>query len=656
MPGSTSISGIVSGLRTDEIIAKIMEVERRPITRLQSGKQDYTTKLAAWQEFNTRLLALQVKASAIASPSQFDSRSASSSDTSILTAAAGPTADAGSYVVRVAAAAQSHQLASQGFTSVNDQVGVGTVNVSFADGTAFHIDIDDTNNSLSGLRDAINKSNAGVSAVTVNTGDLNAPYKLLLAAVETGTARAMTVDTSGLDNPDRPVIDQVVQAASDAVVEIGTGAGKISVTKSSNTITDVIPGVTLSIKSADASKTVLVEVQVDHAGMQQKIQDFVTQYNNIVDFLNSQFKYDSESNNIGVLFGDSRLQTIQSDLAKAVLSPLTGVSQEITALSQVGITMSAAGGLSIDTAKLEQAISGSLSQVRNLFSVGFGSTSPAISYSSSTTATKSSPLGGYEVVVTQAATQSRVTAGIAQSGALDQNESLTINGVTVVLEAGWSQDQVIAEINKHSRRTGVQASATGADGSGSGSYLTLTQVNYGSGFGLSARSSVSCMAGANTGLGNLEVSASDPLGESGLGSGAAGLDMVGSINGVQAAARGQYLTAQAGASGNPAEGLRLRIEATGPLTATVNFANGIGASVKNLLLSLTDAAGPVSVAQNTISETISDIDQRIADWETRLALREEKLYRQFNEMEDALARLQQQGQYLASLLGGLTNT
>jgi flagellar hook-associated protein 2 len=486
----------------------------------------------------------------------------------------------------------------------------------------------------------------------VNTGDPDAPYKLLLTSTNSGTDYAMTVDTSDLDDPGHPVIDQTVQAATDATLELGTGAGKISITKSTNTITDVIPGLTLNLKSADLEKTVILQVQVDRSAMQKSVEDFVTQYNNIVDFLNSQFDYDPQDSQIGVLFGDFRLQTIQADLASSVLNPVSGLTQSTKALSQVGITMDQMGKLSINTTELQSALQDKLAEAKNLFSVGFDSTSSVVSYVSNTSDTKASSATGYSVSVTQAAVKSRVTAGIAQGGTLSQKETLTINGSTIVLDAGWSQQQVLDQINEYTKYTGIAASATGAGGAGSGNYLTLTQVSYGSAFHITAQSAVSSGSGNNSGLGNVEVTEADADGESGLGAGAAGQDMVGTINGVSAKAQGQYLIGQPGSDGtNPANGLKLRIETTGAMTATVNFSKGVAGIMRDLLMQATDATGSVTVAEDSLNQEISDIRDQIADWETRLTTKENDLYTQFNAMEDALAKLQQQGQYLASMLG-----
>ncbi len=657
MPGTSSINGIISGLSTDEIVSKIMEVARQPVTRLTTQQTDLTQKLTAWQEFNTRLLALQTKATVIASPLTFASNSVTSSDDDIITGTATTSAATGTYFVNVSKVAQTQQLSSQGFANITDVVGTGTVHFTIDDGTTFDVTVDGNNNSLAGLRDAINKADKGVSAVIINSGDPATPYKLLVTTKGSGTGYEMTIDTSELAGGIAPVIDQVVQAAQDAELTLGSGAGKITVTKSTNTITDLIPGVTLSLKDADAGKTITVRVATDTEAIVGRIRSFVEQYNNAIDFLNSQFTFDMEGNAQGVLFGDFTLQTVQAGLSGIIVRPSEGLNQELKALSQVGITMETDGRLSIDTAELTEAISDKLPQVNALFSTGFDSTNANVTYFSSTAATKASPLDGYDVSVTTPALRAQITTAVAQNDVLDQTETLTLNGKLIVLNAGLTQAQVVAKINEFTRYTGVTALATGADGTGTGSYLTLRHTRYGDDGHITVKSNVSSAVGDTSGIGTTEVTETNRVGESGAFAGNAGQDMVGTINGIAARADGQYLIGDDGPDENdPAEGLRLKIDSSVPLTTTVHFTKGVGLLVKDYIVNATASKGAVTSAQDTINTEIDDIKEQIETWNDRLTAKETKLYLDFQKMEDALGKLQSQGSTMAALLNGLQSS
>jgi len=657
MAGTASINGIISGMNTDDIVTKIMDIARQPVTRLTASQTGLTQKLTAWQELNTRLLALQTTAGSLSNSATFASNAVSSSDEDILTGTATTTAAAGTYYINVATKAQTQQLASQGFAEVTDAVGTGTVHVSIADGTTFDVEISSSNNTLTGLRDAINKADKGVSAVIVNSGDALTPYKLLVTSSGSGTGHEMTIDTSGLDSVDRPVIDQVVQDATDATLVLGSGAGKISVTKSTNTITDLIPGVTLSIKDADENKTITLQVSPNNDAISKKIGDFVTQYNNAVDFIKSQFNFDLVGNQQGVLFGDFRLQTIQADLAGFIVNPSQGITQDLKALSQVGITMDTDGKLSVNSSKLSDALTDNLSQVNALFSTGFDSTDANVSFFSASPDTQATTSAGYAVSVTAAAIRAQVTSGVDQIGLLSQGETLILNGRTILLDAGMTQTQVTTRINEYTQWTGVTALATGADGTGTGNFLTLRNSKYGAAGHITAQSRVSNASGVTSGLGTTVVTEAAFTGESGLGTGNAGQNMVGTINGVAATVDGQYLIAGVGVDKkDPAQGLRLRIDSSVPITSTVHFTKGVGLLVKDFITKATESKGSVTSAQDTISSEITDVKKQITDWNKRLEDKQAQLYSQFSKMEDALGRLQSQGNSITALLNGMSSS
>ena len=288
------------------------------------------TQLSAWQNFNSEMLTLQSAASALSTSANFNTKTVSSSDSSVVTATATSSASNGTYYVKVSGIAQSEQLSSQGFANTTDAIGTGSVNISFHNGTNFSVDINSNNDSLSGLCDAINNADSGVSAQIVNTGDPDTPYKLLLTSTNTGEDYAMTVTTSGLSGGTTPTIDQVVQNGTDAHLQLGTGSGQINIEKSSNTISDVIPGVTLNLAGADTNTTVMLQVQADTSTMEQSIQSLVTAYNAVASDISTQFTYNTSTQTGGTLFGSYQLQTIQSQLRSALNSQVSGLSGKRT--------------------------------------------------------------------------------------------------------------------------------------------------------------------------------------------------------------------------------------------------------------------------------------------------------------------------------------
>lgn len=666
MPGMSSVSGLISGLKTDDIITKMMDIARQPQQQIQSKKAVAQQKLAAWQDINTRVLALKMKCDSISAASAFQAKSASSSDKDVVNVSASPEAMTGSYYIKVTSRAQSHQLSSQSFSSTDANIGTGKVNISLASGSNFEVNIDSKNNTLSGLKDAINnaKDNKGVQAVIINSGTSSEPqYKLLLTSTNSGSQNAMTV-TNTLTGGVAPLINNQVQAATDAVVELGEGAGKITVTKSTNSINDLIPGVTLNIGNPNADKTIKIDVTRDTNSISSAVEGFVGQYNDLISAIDKQFDFDSQSGATGTLFGDYQLQSIQTDILSMVNNTVTGVSSKFNALSAVGITMDTSGRLLVDSSRLTTALNTNADDVARLFSAGIQSDSSYVTYIASSGNTKPSGTDGWTVNVTQAATRSQATAGVAFGSDVEgvmklaADETLTINSVKINLTQNMTLTDAINEINKHSSETSITATATGADGTGTGGYLSLRTAQYGSKYDFTAYSSTSNTGAGTSGLGKSSISAAKPdaEGDEVAASGAVGLDIVGTINGQAATGAGQVLTAKPANPKNPVNGLTLMITSSEPISSKITYSKGIGTSLRDMLVGMTSTKGIFATTQGSINTEVADFDKTIADMEIEITNKTDRLYAQFNSMESQLSQLQSQGNYLASMLGGSTSS
>lgn len=653
MAGTSSVGGLASGLDTNSIISQLIELERIPITNLETRKTKLNAKLSAWQEANTRILALKDKMTALSLGTSFNARTLTSSDETIVKGTVTSSAEVGTYYVTVNSVARSHQIRTDGdgYTDTTaTRLGTGTLSISVGTGAAKNITVDDSNNTLTGLRDAINRSGAGVKATIVNDGTTDTPYHLVLTSNTGGSAGQITIGSTGTI----PTFNTVVQTAENASVTMGEGAGAITVQSSTNEVAGLIPGVTLNLQSKDIAKTVAVTVGEDTAPANQAIKDFVTQYNNLVDFIDKQFKFDANTKATGTLFGDASLRAIQADLNNKLFGKPEGLNQDICLLSQLGITTSVGSNkLTIDETKLGEALSDHLGEVKGLFTTIGDATSSSVSLISATDKTIANG-ATYAVEITAVATQARVTAGVAQTEALLTDEQLTINGQTIDLTAGMTQDQVISEINESSTTTGIVASRTDINGQGVGNYLTLTRTAHGSAQTISGISTVSNGSTATSGFGNVLVTLTSTGGEAGTGTGAVGIDVAGTINGEAATGIGQTLT---GNSGNAnTDGLKLRITASAPGSyGTITVTKGIGTQMAEYLDFVTwTGTGAVKTSQSSLQSMIDDIAKTIVTMESRVASKKERLVVQFAQMESALARLQSQSSQLASQIAGLS--
>ena len=277
---------------TTQIITGYMSIARQPEQNLLNQNTKTQQQLAAWQDLNTRVLALQTDSNSIASVAGFQAKTATSSQPDIVGVTASTDATAGTYYVTVDNTAKSHQIASQTFSGLDSAVGSGTIKVTL-DSTTVDINIDSSNNTLVGVKDAINKANAGVTASVVNQGTTSNPqYSLILTSNQTGTDHKMIVDagTTGLQinsdqdgNGDRTL----VQAAGDAEIMLGS----LKFTRSSNSISDIIPGITLNLSNADPKTTVKIDISQDTQSAKTAVRNFVNQYNDIMTTIKNDTSY-----------------------------------------------------------------------------------------------------------------------------------------------------------------------------------------------------------------------------------------------------------------------------------------------------------------------------------------------------------------------------
>lgn len=190
-----SIQGLASGLNTDQIVQAMLAPQQQEITDLQNQQAGMIQHETIYNTIQADLTALQSAVNSLSSTnnSVFDGMTATSSNTNLATASASTGAQPGVYNFTVNSLAQAQELASQGFDSANSAITQGTFQFQVGSGSVNTITINNGNATLQGLADAINNSNAGVTASIVNDGSTAQGYHLLLTADNSGTANAVTI-------------------------------------------------------------------------------------------------------------------------------------------------------------------------------------------------------------------------------------------------------------------------------------------------------------------------------------------------------------------------------------------------------------------------------------------------------------------------------
>jgi flagellar hook-associated protein 2 len=318
------------------------------------------------------LSTFQNALTSLKSVSAFSPRSVSVGDDTRFTATATSTAATGSYDIEVIALAKAHQLASNDppFTDSNAVVGTGTLTITQG-GSSFNVQIDSTNNTVAGIRDAINKAtgNTGVQATLIHeTGGT----RLVLSSTKTGAAGAIKVAQAGGDGGlNRLVYDPAgvknlteKQPAQDAHITVA-GFDHYNAT---NTITEAIDGVTLTLKAVTEEETpVALSVSADNGAVQKNVKAFVDAFNALQKVFAQMRSFNPDTKETGPLFGDAMLRQVE-DMVRADLSnPVSGLTGTYTSLASIGITRQIDGMLALDATKLEKAMQTGNGAVAQIF-------------------------------------------------------------------------------------------------------------------------------------------------------------------------------------------------------------------------------------------------------------------------------------------------
>lgn len=387
-------SSTSTALDVPTLVSQLMTVERRPIDTLNTQITSYQTKISSFGTLSGLVASFQTASSTLGTSMQ--KLAATPSDPGVLSATAGSTAVPGTYTVNVSQLAQSQNLIAAGQTSSTAAIGSGTATTVTFDfgtisggtltngiysGSAFtsngsgtkSITIDSTNNTLEGIRDAINSAAMGVTATIVNDGS-GTPYRLVVTSTSSGVSNSLKITTSGGD----ATIDSLLaydpagtqnltqtQVAQNASLTVNG----IAVTSGSNTVSGAIQGVTLTLKNTTATPSSLT-VARDTTAINAAASGFVDAYNALASQIKSRSAYGTGTTSGGSLAGDGTLRAMQDQLRGIFNTPASGGT--LTSLAQVGIAFQKDGSLLLDSSQLDNALSANFSDVSNLFSSSTG--------------------------------------------------------------------------------------------------------------------------------------------------------------------------------------------------------------------------------------------------------------------------------------------
>ncbi len=372
--GKLTFGGISSGLPTQDIIEKLLDLERRPITQLETRKEQFTTRLGIFSDLaektrtlRDRLRDLDNLALLGDGPSvdeEFARFSATSTDDTVVSATASGGALPTTLDVRVTALATAERRVSQGFATRTTSVGTGTFAIKVGSGATTTLTIDSSNNTVEGLVRAINDADAGVTASILNDGS-GTPFRIVLQGNDSGAANALTI-TPSLAGGTAPVFVTTQDADDAEIVLDPDGSNPITINSATNTFSDILTGVSLTVSKVSADGTSeRITVAPDLDAIVDAIKEIVTAFNDVTSIIQDQFKVDPTTNRGGPLIGDSTLSSLKTRLT-SVIANQAGTGS-ITTAGQIGLSLGDGAALELDEDELRAALESDFDGVRSFF-------------------------------------------------------------------------------------------------------------------------------------------------------------------------------------------------------------------------------------------------------------------------------------------------
>ncbi len=371
--GTIISTGIGSGLDISGLVSQLVAAEGQPVaSRLDRDEAGFQAELSALGSFRAALDTFRSSLSSLKELDTFLGRSVAQSNEDFVAALATTTAGPGTYAIEVEQLASAHRLVSTDFASATAVVGTGTLTVSLGS-EGFALAIDATNNTLAGIRDAINDAdtNPGVSA-TIVTGLTGS--RLVLTSQTTGAANPITVTASGGDGGLTPLIYDPANSITN-LTELDPAQNArilidgLAAESETNTISEAIEGLDIDLLATNAvGETTIVSVGFDPAGAKQAVQQLVDSYNSLVDALAGLTAFDPETQVAGPLLGDSTVRGLTTQLRRELNNPLQLPGNPFGGLFAVGIATDVEGRLTLDETELDAALAQDFDSVGALFS------------------------------------------------------------------------------------------------------------------------------------------------------------------------------------------------------------------------------------------------------------------------------------------------
>ncbi len=346
-----------------KMVDQLVELERQPIKQVEERKKVLNDEKKVFNELKTLISTLGTTLGAMRTRADFFKLKLESTQPEIIDGTVDNSAPVGSYEVEVKQIAKTHKLLTQNFPDKNETpVGFGYMTVELDDGKYFDVDIDPDASTLQDIATQINSSNSGVRAIVMNTKENledsdEENFRLLVISEKSGKEAKVYID------PDTTYLEFKEQVKGQNLEMLFED---VPVYNDTNKLTELIPGMVLNVKKAAPGTKVTLKIDYDIDKTLEGMKSFVESYNKVNEFVDNQFKFNTETNKAGPLSKDNSLRTLRRTLQSAIQFSVPG--SKFQTLSDVGISTDPKNGnLKYDEAKMKQALAEDYNSVSKLF-------------------------------------------------------------------------------------------------------------------------------------------------------------------------------------------------------------------------------------------------------------------------------------------------
>jgi len=663
---SISSAGIGSGLDVPALVEKLVTAEGDPIrsrldrkeAKLQAGLSAIGTLKSALAEFQSSLKGFQKMES-------LQSMAATSDDEGVVTVSASNLAQEGEYEVEVETLAEAQRLISVGFDSDFMPIGSGSLRIQFGrydeDNNKFKpnpehelhvLKIPDDRSSLRDIQKIINDAKIGLKASVIHDDDVD---RLVITSELTGADNSIRISVQDDDGDNLDMLS-LSMLSYDPTFDDGEGSNMVEAQQAvdaeldidgltlfspSNVITDVIDGLTLTLKDTGSAD---IEVVLNQLQVVDKVKAFVEGHNKLVEAVAELSGFDPETRISGPLNGDATVRGVANQVRRIVGSSFAHVNEKYQSLAGVGITTNSTGKLNLNNAKLQRAIEDNIEEVMNLFSKTGRTTDPQVNFLD---ASERSASGTYPINVTQKPTKGGYAAIRMGRNSFplyisESNDEfvLKVDGIktgSIKLDHGnyfsghEMADAIQEKVNQDANlvQNGAKVWTSFYD-----RRIIIISEKLGSG------SSIEMVSA--------DFELQEDLGLS-LGMGQPGVDIKGSIGTHRTLGTGNVLTGQGEIDGLQVEFIGGDIGRRGKLV----YSKGVAVQLDELINNFLESQGILKMRTDGYGERLTEIEQQRRRLERKLEKSEERYLKQFTQLDTLLGRMNSTSQFLGNQLKSL---